>query len=180
MAIKRGDTPFIGTRDGICGYMSHGINIIRKSTPLTGVRVKKDPAFEGFRQSGNRMKEASPIAAALYNQIPKEKKEYDLYRLLTGEALKMLKEGMDKTDITDKLQNLYIDPIMQEPAIQKRPKLNVRSNLRTTRRSLFIIYKSGEPNQSRGSFLTKSYQSRTKSIRSPLFNGLGTDLVAYG
>ncbi len=124
MAIKRGDTPFIGTRDGICGYMSHGINIIRKSTPLTGPRVKKDPAFKGFRQSANRMKEASPIAASLYNQIPKEKKEYDLYRLLTGETLKMLKEGMDKTEISDKLQKQYIDPIIQQPESCKRPKLN--------------------------------------------------------
>jgi hypothetical protein len=93
MAMNKGDIPFIGTRDGICGYWWHGFNIIRKSTPLTGTRVKKDPAFKGFRKSSNRMKEASPIAAALYNQIPGEQKKYSLYRLLTGEALKMFKDN---------------------------------------------------------------------------------------
>jgi hypothetical protein len=98
MAINKGDIPFIGTSDGICGYWRHGINIIRKSTPLEGSRVKKDPAFKGFRKSGSRMKEASPIAAVLYNQIPKEQKIYCLYRLLTGEALKMLA----KNDLYDK------------------------------------------------------------------------------
>jgi hypothetical protein len=90
MAINKGEIPFIGTRDGICGYWRFGINVVRKSTPLTGPRVKNDPAFKGFRRSSGRMKEASPIAAALYNQIPKEQKKYSLYRLLTGEALKML------------------------------------------------------------------------------------------
>jgi hypothetical protein len=53
--------------------------------------TKKDPAFKDFRASGNRMKEASPIAAELYNQIPKEQNNYSLYRYSTGEALKMIK-----------------------------------------------------------------------------------------
>ncbi|HMH34113.1 MAG TPA: hypothetical protein VK543_13845, partial [Puia sp.] len=60
------------------------------------------------------MKEASPIAAALYNQIPKEQKQYSLYRLLTGEALKMIKEGVDKAVIAENLQKQYIDPLLQQ------------------------------------------------------------------
>ena len=71
MAINKGDILFIGNAGGICGYMWHGLNIIRKSTALTGSKVKNDAAFKGFRESGNRMKEASPIAASLYNLIPK-------------------------------------------------------------------------------------------------------------
>jgi hypothetical protein len=43
MAINKGDILFIGNAGSICGYMWHGLNIIRKSTALTGSRVKNDP-----------------------------------------------------------------------------------------------------------------------------------------
>ena len=83
-------------RLGLCLYYSpyFNQNIWRKSSSLTGERTKKDPAFKGFRQSINRMKEASPIAASLYKQVPVQVKQYALYRTLTGEAIKMLKEGI--------------------------------------------------------------------------------------
>jgi hypothetical protein len=92
-----------------------GKNIVRRCTSLTGERVKKDDAFRGFRESGNRMKEASPIAAALYKMVPVEIKQYSLYRFLTGEALKMLKAGRDSATITETLKQLYIDPLLHEP-----------------------------------------------------------------
>jgi hypothetical protein len=180
MAINKGDIPFIGTRDGICGYWRHGINIIRKSTPLEGSRVKKDPAFKGFRKSGSRMKEASPIAAVLYNQIPKEQKIYCLYRLLTGEALKMLKAGMVKADITKKLQKQYIDPIIQEPVKLQSPEAKTNSNPKTPCKRLFITYAPKMTYTIRTSFRTERYRCRIKSVLSPLNNGLGTDLTAYG
>jgi hypothetical protein len=41
------------------------------------------------------------------------------YRLLTGEALKMIKEGVDKAIIADKLYILYIDPVLQQPVNYK-------------------------------------------------------------
>src|SRR6202035_290348 len=113
MPINRGNTAFTGTAGGICGYFRGGLNIIRAASSLTGARVKKDPAFDGFRKSCNRMREAAPIAASLYNLIRKEQKQFSLYRLLTGETLKMIKQGMDKVDINKKLQELYIDPILQ-------------------------------------------------------------------
>ncbi len=113
MPINKSDVVFIGNAGGICGYMSHGINIIRKSTSLTGKRIEKDPSFEGFRNSGNRMKEASPIAASLYNLLPKEQKVFAFYRTLTGEALKMIKQGLDKEIVRARLKEQYIDPVME-------------------------------------------------------------------
>ena len=68
------------------------------------------------------MKEASPIAAALYNKIPKEQKQYSLYRLLTGEALKMIKAGVDKAVITENLQSQYIDPLLQQVVKYKKSR----------------------------------------------------------
>jgi hypothetical protein len=96
-----------------------GKNIVRRCTSLTGERVKKDAAFKGFRESGNRMKEASPIAAALYKVVPAERKQYGLYRLLTGEALKMLKAGNDSATITETLKQIHIDPLLQEPVNER-------------------------------------------------------------
>jgi hypothetical protein len=96
-----------------------GKNIVRRFTSLTGARVKKDAAFKGFRESGNRMKEASPIAASLYKMIPAEIKQYALYRLLTGEALKMLKAGLDSATITKTLKHIHIDPLL-EPPVKER------------------------------------------------------------
>jgi len=90
-----------------------GKNIVRRCSSLTGERVKKDAAFKGFRESGNRMKEASPIAASLYKMVLAEIKQYSLYRLLTGEALKMLKAGKDSITITETLKQIYIDPLLQ-------------------------------------------------------------------
>jgi len=90
-------------------------NIWRRGSSLTGERTKKDPAFKGFRQSSSRLKEASPIAASLYKRVPEQVKQYALYRTLTGEAIKMLKEGMEAAVITETLKRKYIEPLLDAP-----------------------------------------------------------------
>ena len=104
-------------RLGMCLYYSphFDLNIWRRASSLTGERTKKDPAFKGFRKSINRMKEASPIAASLYKLVPVQIKQYALYRTLTGEAIKMLKEGMEAAFITETLKIKYIDPLLDAP-----------------------------------------------------------------
>jgi hypothetical protein len=111
----------------ICFYYSpfFGQNIWRRGTTLTGERTKKDPAFTGFRQSSNRLKQASPIAASLYKQVPQQLKEFALYRTLTGEAIKMLKEGIEAALITEILKKKYIDPLLDAP--------NKKSEIRTVK-----------------------------------------------
>jgi hypothetical protein len=109
-----------------------GKNIVRRCTSLTGERVKKDVAFKGFRESGNRMKEASPIASALYKMVPAESKQFSLYRFLTGEALKMLKADKDSATITETLKQTHIDPLLHEPVREsvhtERTRRGNRSN----------------------------------------------------
>ena len=141
MAIKRDDNPIIGTRGVICGFMRGGKNIIRASSSLTGERVKIDPAFEGFRKSGNRMKQASVIAASLYNQIPQKQKQFSLYRQLTGQVLKMLKEGVGKEIIVEQLQHQFIDPILWQPVRYQAPERKTKQSHRSafSVKSLFEI-----------------------------------------
>jgi hypothetical protein len=107
---------------GMCFYYSthFDLNIWRRASSLTGERTKKEPAFKGFRQSSNRLKQASPIAASLYKLVPKRVRQYALYRTLTGEAIKMLKEGMEAAVITETLKKKYIEPLLDAP--KKNPK----------------------------------------------------------
>jgi hypothetical protein len=101
----------------MCFYYSPHFeqNIWRRGSSLTGERTKKDPAFKGFRQSSNRLKQASPIAALLYKMVPEQVRQYALYRLLTGEAIKMLKEGVEASLIQETLKKKYIDPLLETP-----------------------------------------------------------------
>jgi hypothetical protein len=101
----------------MCFYYSphFDLNIWRRGSSLTGERTKKDPAFKGFRQSSSRLKQASPIAASLYKELPEQVKRYALYRTLTGEAIRMLKEGMGAPVIRETLKKKYIDPLLETP-----------------------------------------------------------------
>jgi hypothetical protein len=101
----------------MCFYYSphYGLNIWRRGSSLTGERTKTDPAFKGFRKSSSRLKEASPIAASLYKLVPEHVKQYSLYRTLTGEAIRMLKEGMEAVVIIETLKRKYIDPLLDAP-----------------------------------------------------------------
>jgi hypothetical protein len=111
--IITGNDPHLG----LCLYYStyFDLNIWRKASSLTGERTRRDPAFKGFRKSINRMKQASPIAASLYKMVPEQVKQYSLYRILTGEAIKMLKEGMEAVFITETLKKKYINPLLDAP-----------------------------------------------------------------
>ncbi len=104
-------------RLGMCFYFSpyFNDNIWRRYTPLTADRVKRDPAFEGFRRSCNRLKQAAPIAGSLYKLLPKELRHFALYRILTGKVIIMLKEGTEVSMITETLKKEYIDPILEAP-----------------------------------------------------------------
>ncbi len=119
MATRNTDNIITGSdpRLGMCFYFSpyFNDNIWRRYTPLTGERVKKDPAFEGFRRSCNRLKQAAPIAGSLYKLLPKELRPFALYRILTGKVFLMLKEGMDEAVITETLHKEYIIPILETP-----------------------------------------------------------------
>ncbi len=104
-------------RLGMCFYFSpyFNDNIWRRYTPLTGERVKKDPAFEGFRRSSSRLKQAAPIAGSLYKLLPKELRPFALYRILTGQVILMLKGCTEVFIILETLKKQYINPILESP-----------------------------------------------------------------
>jgi hypothetical protein len=135
-------------RLGLYFYYSHhfGLNIVRKTTSLTGQRVKTDNAFKGFRESSNRMKQASPIAASLYKMLPAENKQYAIYRLLTSEALKMIKEGLDTEIIVESLKRIYIEPLMNEEGKQLNRRGKGRLEKDHNKRGLTSFIRYPQPN----------------------------------
>jgi hypothetical protein len=136
-------------RLGLYFYYSHhfGHNIVRKTTSLTGQRVKTDIAFKGFRESSSRMKQASPIAASLYKLIPVETKQYSIYRLLTSEALKMIKEGLDTGIIIETLYRTFIEPLINEPKkeLNRRDKIGPEKDSHERGLGRFIRYPDQKP-----------------------------------
>jgi hypothetical protein len=109
--------------------------------------VKTDSAFKGFRESGNRMKLASPIAASLYKLIPVETKQYAIYRLLTSEALKMIKEGLDTVTIKEDLKRIYIEPLLDEPEkeLARKEKFGLEKSQHEKGLKSFMRYPQQDP-----------------------------------
>jgi hypothetical protein len=115
VTINKGEIKITGSDGVISGYFLHNHNIIRKASSRTGDTMRDNASFDSFRKSSVRLKDASPVAAALYRQLPRDLKQFSLYRQLTGETIKMLKEGMDKTLITELLYKQHIEPRLLHP-----------------------------------------------------------------
>jgi hypothetical protein len=153
-------------------YSPHfGHNIIRKTTSLTGARVKTDIAFKGFRESINRMKQASPIAASLYKLIPEEIKQYSIYRLLTSEALTMIKAGLDTGIIIENLKRLYIEPLINDPGkdLNQKEKFEPETDHHEKGLKSFIQLPDQKPNnqvrQKRRRFQMLQHDGQTREFQ---------------
>ena len=107
---------------------------VRTKSSLTSKRVKKDPKFRRSMMSAGRLASASKIGSAVYKALPANFKQFFMYRAFTGEAIKMLKEGMCEEEILQKLMDVYVpkrklveeEPIVKKELVVKETK--VRSN----------------------------------------------------
>jgi hypothetical protein len=112
--------PFTGTKHGVTVYqLPDGKWYVRMKSSITGERIKVDPVFKAFRKSSGRMREASPIASFVYQQL--EVKSYPLYREMTGKAMLWLKEGIPAAVVQDRLIREYLHPEKPCTSIKKLP-----------------------------------------------------------
>ncbi len=74
-------------------YEMGGNRYVRMVSSLTGKRVKKSPAFARTRESYGRLAKASPIASAVYQQLPKEMRVNGFYEKMVGMVILLLKDG---------------------------------------------------------------------------------------
>ncbi len=105
MAKQIGPFKITGCYDNICFYKMNGQYYARAKSSLDGKRVKKDPAFRETRWHSNLLARSSKIAAAVYRGLPKEK---GLFRKLTGQAMRLLKEGKTTEEVFLLLQGPVI------------------------------------------------------------------------
>ncbi|SEW17594.1 hypothetical protein SAMN05428988_2749 [Chitinophaga sp. YR573] len=123
--------PFTGTKDGITVYRLKDDEqyYVRLQSSITGKRIKKDPAFKGFRNSSVRLRDASRIGSKIYRQLPVKK--HTIYREITGKAILLLKAGEKEDVIITRLTREYL-PVPKrtktvKPVIKKNkpPKIVV-------------------------------------------------------
>jgi hypothetical protein len=70
------------------------------------------------------MAQASPIASAVYRQIPKPEKDFSYFRALVGMAQTMVKLGMNKEEIYEVLYNLTFPPVEPVVAVVKKETIS--------------------------------------------------------
>jgi hypothetical protein len=103
---------------------------VRTKSSLTGKRVKKDPRFRSTMRSANLLGRASKIGSAAYKALPKEFRQFFMYRAFTGEAMMMLKKGMSEMDAQKELFRIYVD--VQKPGEAKATKPQERKQINYT------------------------------------------------
>lgn len=116
MAKQIGPVFITGTIGDICFYKLDGVYYARTKSSLSRKRVKKDPKFRRTMEYATLMASASRIASGIYRQLPAEKRKHALYRVLTGQALRFLKEALDAEEVKSRL---YLEYIAPKPATPK-------------------------------------------------------------
>lgn len=114
MPKQKGPVYYTGTRGDACFYKMDGQYYVRRKSTLSGKRVKRDKAFTLTRVYADLLGQASRLAAAVYRCLPREERKHAQYRTMTGEALKMLKEGVAADVISARLEQAYV---VQEEAV---------------------------------------------------------------
>ena len=96
--------PFLGTRDGVCVYKMWDDFYIRSKSSLTSERVKTAPEFEKTRENAKVLVKASKIASRVYANLSSKQKQKSSYKMITGRVMKMLKNGLDESEIVTELR----------------------------------------------------------------------------
>jgi hypothetical protein len=166
--VGEGTPPYTGTVDCLTIYQLPDQKwYVRMRSSITGKRIKKDPVFEGFRNSSFRMKDASPIASKVYQQLAG--KHYPLFREMTGKALLWLKAGLTVKDITAKLIAEYMPVVKRttKAPLIKRIPLPLKPQKRRPTNYLRPLNVHLKPAQ-RPVYRVLSFRYSVSDIRSPV------------
>lgn len=103
MAKQTGPLKVTGKLHGVTYYKMEGKHYARSTSSLSGKRVKVDPAFAETMRYAGLLGMASKIASAVYKAIPKEKRKFEQFRRLIGQAMQLLKERMEPDAVQEQL-----------------------------------------------------------------------------
>lgn len=108
VAKQRGPIKIIGNYNGVSFYRNGDQYLVRMANGLTAKRVKNDPAFAATRVYARLLAQSSRIASKIYQALPKEFRQFWMFRAFTGEALRFLKEGNTSEQVFEILWNTYV------------------------------------------------------------------------
>lgn len=106
MARQIGPYKITGTIDNLCFYEMEGNYYARQKSSLTGKRVKKDPAFAGTMRNATLLGRASKVASFIKRSFPKEEQCRELFQILTGKVMRLMRDGIGEEEI--KVMLLYV------------------------------------------------------------------------
>lgn len=175
MAKQSGPVFITGNVAGICYYKMNGKYYARRKSTLSRKRVKNAPAFALTRKYASLMAEASKLAAAIYRPIPRSRRKHALYRAMTGQAMTLLKRGMDKAEVRAQLEltrerAIVVKPV-PKPVVRMRVAAGGMSVVKTVwrRRGIGIQYgkAADKPHTGVWTILTRerTYQVRLPGVR---------------
>jgi len=84
----------------------NGRQLVRSKTSINQQRFFSDPAFARQRQYSEWLKIASPMASAIYRQLPPQK---GLQQRITGTIMRWLKQGVAPAVAYERLQSIYLN-----------------------------------------------------------------------
>lgn len=119
MARQSGHLCITGTINNLCFYKMDGQYYVRMKSSLTGKRVKKDPAFSVTMRYAEFLASAARIASGIYRELATEQKIKGLYRKMTGETMRLLKENKTIIEVTCLIEAKYV----KIKAASKKPAL---------------------------------------------------------
>jgi hypothetical protein len=96
------------TIDDVCFYKMDGKYYVRAKSSLTRKQVLFGKRFRKTMESAGRLARGSRIAAAIYGAIPEEIKAYSMYRVMVGEAVRLIKAGMTDEEASKVLWMKYL------------------------------------------------------------------------
>jgi hypothetical protein len=116
MGRQQGHIVFTGTIDRLCFYKSCGQYCVRKSSSLTGKRVKKSKAFSRTMENAGVLARASRIGSSIYRGLPKTFRQFWMYKAFTGEAIQWLRQGKTDEETRMILWKTYVEIWMNKEA----------------------------------------------------------------
>jgi hypothetical protein len=102
MAKQKGHLKITGTMGDVTYYYCRGHYWARKKSSLDAARINEDPAFAGLLKEAGVLQQASPLASAVYRQFTVKKKRQHYFQL-TGQAQRLLREGVAVSRINELL-----------------------------------------------------------------------------
>ena len=96
---KQTENFITGTIGDVTYYLMDGIYYARLKSSLSGKRVKTHPNFKRTMENAGRLAIASRLAAKVYRQTLPGERKFVIYRLLTGMAIRALRDELPEDEI---------------------------------------------------------------------------------